>query len=199
MSHPLLLRKLSRSWLICSILAVAAPALAVTPGIDIAAPRVFIITINSGFVFTPSQGVVEPGDYVEWNNVGTGSHTSTSGTPCVASGLWNFSLGAGILVQRQFTDAPGNLPFFCTPHCGLGMTGSIRVTTPIQVQTSDNVTSTHLTWSGGGPTYKVFASLTPGFAGAPPNTPIGGDTGTSFDDPTPVAVGQVCYYLVMNK
>lgn len=175
------------------------PALGVTPGVDIAAPKVSLVTISSSFVFNPNQSVVEQGDYVQWNNVGTGSHTSTSGNPCAANGLWNFPLGAGVQAQRQFIDAPGSFSYFCTPHCGLGMTGMVRVTTPIVLQTSDNSGISHLSWSGGGPTYKVFASLSPGFSGSPPLAPIGGDTGTTFDDPTMVHVGEVCYWLVMNK
>ena len=129
------------------------PTLGVTPGVDVAEPRVSLVSITSGFVFIPTQSTVEQGDYVQWKNSGGGSHTSTSGNPCVASGLWNISLGAGVQGDRRFNDPPGNLPYFCIPHCGLGMTGTVRVTTRIALQTTDNTGSLHLTWSGGGPTY----------------------------------------------
>ena len=194
------LRRLPSFWVApCLVLGTSASALAVTPGVDIAAPKVTTVIINSGFVFTPSQSAVEQGDYVLWNNLGAGSHTSTSGNPCVANGTWNFPLGAGAQAQRQFIDAPGSQPYFCTPHCGLGMTGMVRVTTPIVVQALDSAGTLHLAWAGGGPTYKVFRSASPGFSGSVPTTPIGGDTGTSFDDASAVNVGQVNYYLVMNK
>lgn len=175
------------------------PALAVTPGVDIAEPKVSNVIIQSAFVFVPNQTVVERGDYVFWKNMGSGSHTSTSGAPCVANGIWNISLPANVSGMRQFLEIPGSFPYFCTPHCGLNMTGNVTVTTPIVVQALDNLGTLTLGWSGGGGTYQVFRSSTPGFVAAPAVPPDGGEMGTSFSDAAVVSIGQINYYLVMNK
>jgi len=176
-----------------------ASTLAVTPGVDIAVPKVTVVSIAATLAFDPPVSVVEQGDYVQWKNNGTGSHTTTSGTPCVANGVWNVPLGPGVQFMRQFVEPAGNLPYFCVPHCGLGMTGSVRLTTPIAVQAADNAGTLLLSWSGGGPTYQVFRSSAPSFVGSLPVPPAGGDTGTSFSDPVVVNPGAVNFYLIMNK
>src|SRR5262245_3374374 len=103
-------------------LAVPVAALAVEPGIDIAAPRVAITTVDSALAFHPAGQVVEQGDYVRWSALVNSIHTTTSGTGCVADGLWNQSLGvAGTIFTRQFTEAPRVIGFFCNSHCAFGM------------------------------------------------------------------------------
>ncbi|MCI0657325.1 MAG: plastocyanin/azurin family copper-binding protein [Acidobacteria bacterium] len=166
---------------------------------DIAVPKVTVVTIASAFAFVPNQSVVQQGDYVHWKNNGLASHTTTSGNPCVANGLWNAGLSAGALFERRFLEAAGNYPYFCIPHCGMPMTGTVRVTTPIVVQAVDNAGTLTLSWTGGGPTYQVFRSSTPGFAGSTPTQPEGGDTGTFVGDASALNPGAVNYYLVMNK
>jgi plastocyanin len=174
-------------------------ALAVTPGVDIAVPKVTVVIIASDLAFVPPLSVVEQGDYVLWNNTGSGSHTTTSGSPCVANNIWNAPLGPGVQFMRQFIEPAGTLAYFCVPHCGLGMTGNVRVTTPIAVQAVDNAGTLTLSWAGGGPTYQVFRSSAPAFMGSTPLQPAGGDTGTSFSDPSAVNLGSVNFYLIMNK
>ena len=183
--------------LLCAI--SSGLVLAVTPGVDIAVPKVTVVTIASATLFMPNASVVEQGDYVQWKNTGLGSHTTTSGNPCVADLRWDGPLGAGAQFTRQFPESPGNLPYFCTPHCGLGMTGNVRVTTRIAVQAVDTAGTLTLSWSGGGPTYQVFKSDKPTFVGSVPTPPAGGDTGTSFSDSSVVSLGAVNFYLVMNK
>src|SRR5437899_9560940 len=113
-------------------LALALPALlfpcgapaALEPGIDIAAPRVAIVTVDSALVFHPSRVVIEQGDAVRWSALASSIHTTTSGTNCVADTLWNASLGTiGTNFTRAFPEPPRDFPFFCSPHCGLGMVG----------------------------------------------------------------------------
>src|SRR5262245_22537127 len=171
---------------------------AVTPGVDIAVPKVTVVTI-SGFAFVANVVVIERGDYVHWKNMSGASHTTTSGMACVANNLWNNPLGAGAEFQRQFLEPAGDLPYFCIPHCGLGMTGTVRLTTPIVVQAADNGGTLTLSWTGGGPTYQVFRSSTPTFVGSTPTPPAGGDTGTSVSDSSSLNPGTVNFYLVMNK
>jgi plastocyanin len=191
---------LSSSLIILVVCTISgAYSLAVTPGVDIAVPKVTVVTIASAFVFVPDMSVVEQGDYVEWDNNGGGTHTTTSGTPCVADLVWDAPLGAGARFMRQFLESAGNVPYFCKPHCGLGMTGNVRVTTPIVVQAVDNAGTLTLNWTGGGPTYQVFRSSSPGFIGSASTPPAGGDTGTSISDPSAVNLGSINYYLVMNK
>ena len=179
--------------------AVRGLSLAVEPGVDIAVPKVTIVTITNTLTFMPNSSVVQQGDYVCWLNTGAGSHTTTSGSPCVANLIWDANLGPGALFMRQFIEVPGTFPYFCRPHCALGMTGSVRLTTPIAVQAVDNAGSLTLSWAGGGPTYQVFRSSAPNFVTSTTLVPTGGDTGTAFSDPSPVNLGSVNFYLVMNK
>ena len=190
------------SVLILMVLSSAGRALAVEPGVDVAVPRVALSQVNDGFVFQPANLVVEQGDWVRWKSVATGmSHTTTSGNPCVANNLWSSPLMPGAQFTRQFTENPGTLPYFCSPHCGLNMTGQVRVTTPINLQASDSFGTLNLTWTGGGSIYRVFRSDVPAFIGTGTVSfaPTGGDTGTSFSDMSQPAPGSVLYYLVMNK
>lgn len=98
-------------------------------------------TVNvgqGGFVFAPSTVVIQAGDTVHWVWVGS-FHTVTSGTGCVANGLFcspnNMNCSAatptnvGATYDRTFASA-GSFPYFCAPHCGLGMTGSVTVQAP---------------------------------------------------------------------
>jgi plastocyanin len=186
-------------------LLVPAPARAVDPGVDIAAPRVVTSVVNAALAFAPRNPVVEQGDYVRWQNIGAGLHTSTSGPMCgVSDGLWDFPLGAGVLTPaRQFNDLPTIIPYHCNPHCGLGMTGTVTVTGLIDLAAAHSGSILSLSWSGGSGHYQVVRSDNPFFTGAGTQVfpPDGGlDTGTTFTDSVtqPIA-GRVAYYLVMNR
>ncbi|MFO0753949.1 MAG: S-layer homology domain-containing protein [Thermodesulfovibrionales bacterium] len=78
------------------------------------------------FSFSPQSITVSVGDTVRWTN-NQGTHTATSGTNCSPDGTWD----SGILAQSQsfsrtFTEA-GTFPYFCSLHCGSGMTGTVVV------------------------------------------------------------------------
>src|SRR5262245_18162317 len=104
------------------LLILACPALAVEPGVDIAAPRVAISLVNNTLQFHPANLVVELGDHVRWLHSGTLLvHTTTSGVPCTANGLWAASLSPGQRFTRQFLEVPGTIDYFCNPHCLSGM------------------------------------------------------------------------------
>lgn len=192
------------SLVLVSVLS-ALPALAVEPGVDIAAPRVVTSVVNAALAFAPGNPVVEQGDYVRWQNIGAGLHTSTSGPMCgVSDGLWDFPLGAGVVTPaRQFNDLPRIIPYHCNPHCGLGMTGTVTVTELIDLSAAQSGSILSLSWSGGGGHYQVVRSDNALFTGA--NTqvlaPDGGvDTGTTFTDSlTQPIAGRVAYYLVINR
>jgi plastocyanin len=178
--------------------AISSEALAVMPGVDIAAPRV-ATTTASGFSFTPSSLVVEQADHVLWT-WGAGTHTTTSGAPCVANGLWSSSLDSVTTsFGRQFLEPPGQQPFFCVPHCALGMQGVVTVTTLIDVKVTDVSGATELDWTGGGGRYRIFRADAPKFAAG---TVVLADTTTlSFLDTVSgsPAAGKAFYYLVMNQ
>ncbi len=193
--------------LLSTLLALAAgcgAALAINPGVDIAVPRVLIVTVDSALAFHPNAQTLEQGDYVRWSAMVSSIHTTTSGSPCLADGLWSQSLATlGTIFDRQFNDPPAIYRYFCSPHCGLGMVGSVTVTVPISLTVQDSAGTSMLSWSGGSGLYKVVRSDTRAFTG--PNTatfqPDGGGGGTTFTDlftPVPVA-GAATYYLVLNQ
>lgn len=182
---------------------VAAPgALAVEPGIDIAVPRVAITNAGTGgtLTFSPASIRIEPGDHVRWRWV-AGFHNTTSGSSCVASGLWNNALTSSVTsFTRQFSGAPGSFPYYCAPHCTV-MTGTVLVTTPIQLTVTDLAPMAVLSWNGGGGLYRIFRADNPLFNAATVLTPPGGAGGGSFNDTTGElpAEGTAFFYLVMNQ
>jgi plastocyanin len=84
-------------------------------------------TVEVGnFFFNPAILTVQDGDTVKWQWVG-GFHTTTSGDPCSADGLWDAPItSSNQTFQRVFNNV-GDFPYFCIPHCGGGMTGNITV------------------------------------------------------------------------
>jgi plastocyanin len=186
---------------------VGGGAEAVEPGVDIATPRVTIVTLNNTIVFIPAFQVVETGDHVRWQ-VAPGTtlgHTTTSFTAAevcgFTDGLWDATLNSVTpRFTRQFNDEPGEYPYFCRPHCLNNMRGNVTVTPLIVVTATASPGILTLTWSGGGGSYQVFRSGSPSFpaplASMPPN---GGATGTSFTDFLQPDLNSALYYLVMNK
>jgi plastocyanin len=100
-----------------------------------------VVTIGSGSAYSPSTVTVAPGDTVRWTNTGLGIHTATSGTaePGCASGepdfLWDSGdLGPSDVFEREFAEAPGDYPYFCTYHaCCCLMRGVVRVQAPVGI------------------------------------------------------------------
>ncbi len=202
------MRIVTRSFVVSSglgllLVAVSPRAQAVEPGVDIAAPRVAITNAGGlNLIFNPSVIRVEQEDYVRWNWLG-GTHTTTSGPPCVADGLWNNNLtSTSTSFTRPFLESPSTRPFFCMPHCTLGMTGQVIVTDLIGLTVTDLSGATQLAWTGGGGLYRIFRSDSALFgAGTVVLTPTGGTSQTSFFDQTggTPAEGKAFFYLVMNQ
>lgn len=98
----------------------------------------FLLSINPSYaethkvsmienVFVPETLSVATGDTVVWSNNGIVNHTSTSGTNCNPDGLWDSGLvSPGDSFSFVF-DSAAEYPYFCIPHCNLGMTGLISV------------------------------------------------------------------------
>ena len=85
-----------------------------------------------GLSFIPDDLTIEMGDSVTWTHDATSAfHTITNGTgtsdPEIGTLFDESFSGSGQTFVHVFAD-PGDVPYFCRPHLGLGMTGIIRVT-----------------------------------------------------------------------
>ena len=81
----------------------------------------------SNFSFDPDTLTIEEGDTVEWIHVGSSRHTTTSGANCTADGIWDSGFMQNGDVFAVDFDEEGEFPYYCIPHCGIGMEGSIDV------------------------------------------------------------------------
>lgn len=83
-------------------------------------------------VFSPKDLVVSVGDTVEWVNLGSNQHTSTSGQGCTGDGVWSSGLLSNgqkftVIFDSNHVNVTGTVPYFCIPHCALNMKGSVTV------------------------------------------------------------------------
>ena len=183
--------------------AVSLPCtLCVQPGVVAAEPRFALSLVDDSFRFRPDRQFVEQGDWVLWRNAGSiQSHTSTSGPPCSADGLWSGALSPGQQFARLFQEPPGTIPYFCQPHCAIGETGEVVVTPPIHLSVSENLDVLVLGWDGGSGLYRVMRGDNPAFTGAGTGSfaPDAGESGRSFTDTAPAGMGGALFYLVTNK
>ncbi len=72
-----------------------------------------------------STTTINAGQTVQWTWAG-GSHSTTSGNCCTASGVWDSGLKSGGTFSYTFMTA-GTFPYFCTVHGAMGMTGTVVV------------------------------------------------------------------------
>ncbi len=93
----------------------ATPALAATHVVN-----------QVGFTFVPADITIAQGDTIEWHWAAN-NHTVTEGTPCTPSGGFNESLTAGDPIVSLTFNTVEVIDYFCVPHCGIGMTGTITV------------------------------------------------------------------------
>ncbi|GAC1352101.1 MAG: hypothetical protein NVS3B20_07690 [Polyangiales bacterium] len=81
----------------------------------------------SGTQFTPAMVTIKAGQSVEWI-WDEGRHDVNSGTMCTPDGKFgNGKLQTTGNYVFKFATA-GEFPFYCTPHCGVGMVGKVVVT-----------------------------------------------------------------------
>lgn len=88
------------------------------------------VNVSNSFVFNPANLTIEQGDQVVWNNTsGTHNVNGTTATypnnpisfgNSVASSPWEYSFTFDVIGQYNYQ---------CDPHVGIGMVGSITVTT----------------------------------------------------------------------
>lgn len=101
----------------------AAGALAVA-GAGLRAETVEVKVLNNAF--DPATVRIKPGDSVRWTWLGS-PHSTTSGSACQPDGQWDSGVqGTGFSKTVGFPKA-GTFPYFCGPHCSLGMTGTVIV------------------------------------------------------------------------
>lgn len=91
------------------------------------------VTVKN-YSFTPSTLSVKAGDTVIWSFTG-GTHTTTSGSNCTSDGKWDSGDKSSGTFSFVFKTV-GSYPYFCTPHCSLGMTGTITVTAATGIELS---------------------------------------------------------------
>jgi glucose/arabinose dehydrogenase/plastocyanin len=103
-------------------------ALALVPLVWPVAAGAAVHTVTQiGDHFSPSSITVAPGDTVRWVWT-SGIHTVTSGTPCTADGRFHMPLDSfHPIFEYVVPTSVAHIPYFCVPHCGMGMTGDIYV------------------------------------------------------------------------
>ena len=102
--------------------------------------------VAKGESFIPADITVEPGDTIRWTYVSGDFHTVTSGTKCIADDLYFDEFlhpGNPEVVYEVPPKFEGVIPYFCIPHCGMGMVGTITVepagTCPADLDNNQNV------------------------------------------------------------
>lgn len=104
---------------------------------DVDGTQTRIINVGPGFSYSPANIVIEAGDKVRWDWVG-GTHNVTSGAGGIHDG--NFYSGPATGDTNFFFDvvfsesflidhpmANDTYPYYCEPHFGFGMMGSVAV------------------------------------------------------------------------
>lgn len=118
-----------RGWLAVVIVASGLTATSCGGGGEAATTTTpaAVVILTSSNRFEAANVTVKVGQRVEWKWAG-GRHNVTSGTMCAPDGKF----GSGEVKSEgnfvfTFTTA-GEFPYFCTPHCDVGMVGKITVT-----------------------------------------------------------------------
>jgi YVTN family beta-propeller protein len=110
-------------------IAVQAAAVAAAGALSVAN-----VQVADQFAFDPPHLTVAAGTVVRWTNKGAVPHTVTSGQssrPADNPGVeLDSRLPSGAVVEHTFT-TPGDWPYFCRYHEGMGMTGMVTVVAPV--------------------------------------------------------------------
>lgn len=121
---------------LCALLLVLLALFLVVPA---HAENAFVQLV-AGFIFDPAEVTINVGESVTWVNTSGDVHSTSNGTGFEDpewGTLWDywFFNGPDETFVRTF-DTPGVYPYFCVPHIGLGMTGSVTVQAPSSVEAS---------------------------------------------------------------
>jgi plastocyanin len=87
-------------------------------------------TVQVGnYYFNPSSLNVEIGDIVKWVWV-QGSHTTTSSSIPGGAASWDAPINSGNQTYSYTVTVAGVYNYVCTPHAGMGQTGTFTATAP---------------------------------------------------------------------
>jgi len=107
------------------LVAAAALAVSVVP-LSPALSAVHVVNVQS-LSSSPKDISINVGDTVRWVWV-AGIHTTTSGADCDPDGLWDAVISSSDPVFERVFDEEGLYDYYCTPHCLMGMVGTVTVT-----------------------------------------------------------------------
>jgi plastocyanin len=104
----------------------AAPAPSGTATAAPASDAVVEVKVNGG-AFDPPEVKIKANQTVRWVWA-SGRHNVVSGASCTPDGKFNSgnTVSAPATFERKFTET-GAFPYFCDPHCSMGMTGTVTV------------------------------------------------------------------------
>lgn len=115
------------------------PALVPTPTPSpMATPAMQTVVVgpNGMLVFSPATLSIHVGDTVQWTWASSGHSVNSGSSNCISDDRFCSpndsncaqapSSNQGATYSHTFT-APGTYPYFCRPHCDLGMVGTITV------------------------------------------------------------------------
>lgn len=122
--------KVKNFTLLCLMLSL------LVPGLVLATVHTVQMVDND---FVPQNITITEGDTVVWTNDGAVTHTTTSGTNCTGDGLWD---SGNMSPNDEFTyvfSSAGTYPYFCIPHCGMGMTGEVTVQPGIGLEENEEI------------------------------------------------------------
>ena len=114
---------LSFSALLCLVTVNACSSEDTTPAATDTAVTTVQISSNQ---FSPAQVKIKVGETVRWT-WGGGVHNVVSGTSCTDDGKFKSGAPVGGGTFDQKFETAGTFPYFCTPHCSMGMTGEVIV------------------------------------------------------------------------
>lgn len=121
-----------RSLILAASLALAV--LAVAPaGMAQTATTGAVVKMMDTFEFDPRAVTIHAGEAVEWHNASRFKHSVTAdpklGGAALPEGAEPFASGELQPGEsfRRVLSVPGKYRYFCTPHEGIGMTGTITV------------------------------------------------------------------------
>jgi plastocyanin len=94
---------------------------------NIPARAVKHVVLVGNYFFNPSAVNVSVGDTVRWV-WSAGSHTTTSGTIPGGAASWDEPITSSNNVYEYKVTVAGTYNYVCTPHAGMGMTGTFTAT-----------------------------------------------------------------------
>ncbi len=156
--------------------------LSYVPGNAHAREHVVQVVSNS---FQPANLTIQAGDTVRWV-FQNGLHTTTSGSGCSSDGHWDSGNAGAVssFIHGATFRTAGSFPYFCKPHCTLGMTGRITVTAA-----APSASPTPGPTGSPAPGASASPSATPGASASPTPSTAPAASCDPLSNPIPNAIG----------